>query len=368
MTSNSLDGGIPLKHVLAKQYEVISDLAGCVDLTRSWKESLETTLCVFVDKLGYRAASVRQLDAERRILRLAGAVGLSEAYLAKGVVEVDKSGIDKEVLAGSVVDIPDVLHDARFQYPQAAAAEGIAAVSAAPLALHDRIVGVLRVYSGQPRTASDSEKMFLLAAARVTARMLVFAQRFEALQKISSQINSSLDIHAVLAALLQRAVEELNYKGGIIRLLSRTGRHLELAAATGVSQAYLSKGGIDVERSDLDREVLQGKSVTIFDIEAEGGYQYPQEALNEGIRSVQAVPLVSHGYQNEARRVIGVLRVYSAQPHRFSADESAFLRIIANLGALAIENARLYDELHRRVESLQPDEEGWQRIDESLGQ
>jgi len=57
-----------------------------------------------------------------------------------------------------------------------------------------------------------------------------------------------------------------------------------------------------------------------------------------------------------------VLRVYSSQPHRFSDDEISFLQIIAGLGAIALQNARLHDELHLRVDSLQPDEDGWQRI------
>jgi GAF domain-containing protein len=57
-----------------------------------------------------------------------------------------------------------------------------------------------------------------------------------------------------------------------------------------------------------------------------------------------------------------VLRVYSSQPHRFSEDEMSFLQVIANLGAIALQNAQLYDELHRRIDSLQPDENGWHRL------
>ena len=62
------------------------------------------------------------------------------------------------------------------------------------------------------------------------------------------------------------------------------------------------------------------------------------------------------------QKVIGVLRVYSSQPHRFSEDEVSFLQVIANLGSIALQNAQLYDELHRSIDALQPDEDGWHRI------
>jgi len=316
-----------------------------------------------VNELGYKAASVRRLDAEHRTLVLSGAFGLSESYLAKGAVEVEKSGLDRDVMEGRLVEIADVRNDARLQYPEAAVLEGIGSIIAAPLALKDRVTGVLRVYSEEPRHAPDMEKHFVQSVGKLTARALINAQRYEAMRKISQHINSSLDLQAVLTAILQRTVEELNYKGGIIRLLTPTGHHLELAAAAGVSQAYLSKGAVDVERSEIDQRVLQGNSVTVYDVASDPGYQYPKEALQEGIRSIQSVPLIAPDRSaSGGSKVIGVLRVYSSQPHRFGDDEVAFLHFIANLGAVALQNARLYDELNRRVGSLQPDEDGWHRL------
>ncbi len=328
-----------------------------------WQEALDSILRALVDELGYKAASVRQLDAEHRTLAVIGAVGLSEGYLSKGAVEVEKSGLDREALEGKVVDVSDVRGDSRLQYAEAAIHEGIGSILAAPLALRDRVIGVLRVYSRQPRQASELEKHFLQAVGKLAARALIGAQRSHTWRTIAAQIGSSLDVQAVLTAILSRTVEELNYKGGIIRLLDATGRHLELAAATGVSQAYLSKGAVSVEHSVLDQQVLRGQTVAIYDIAGEPGYQYPREALSEGIRSVLAVPLIVPERESaEGHKVIGVLRVYSAQAQRFGEDEVEFLHFIANLGAMALQNARLYDELHRHVDSLQPDEDGWQRI------
>ncbi len=341
----------------------IAAVTDAMDATARWQDVLSSILRTVVDELGYKAASVRRLDAERRILVLCGAIGLSEGYLAKGAVEVEKSGLDRDVMEGRLVEIADVRNDARLQYPEAAVLEGIGSILAAPLALKNRVTGVIRVYSGQPRIARDTEKHFVQSVGKLTARALINAQRYEAMRSISQQINSSLNLQEVLTAILQRTVEELNYKGGIIRLLTSTGQHLELAAATGVSQAYLSKGVIEVDRSEIDQKVLQGSSVTVYDVATDPGYQYPREALQEGIRSIQSVPLIAPDRSAPGgTKVIGVLRVYSSQPHRFGADEVAFLHFIADLGAIALQNARLYDELSRRVGSLQPDEDGWHRL------
>jgi len=346
----------------AQQCRALSAIADAMSVTAHWRDVIDSILRTLRDELGYRAASIRELDAEHSTLALTRAVGLSEAYLAKGTIEVEKSGLDREALAGEVVDIADVRTDSRFQYPKEAAEEGILSVIAAPLAFRDRITGVLRVYSSEPRVATEEEKNFLEAFGRLTARALIGAQRLEALRNISRQINSSLDTQSVLTAILQRTVIELNYKGGLIRLLDATGQRLELVAATGLSQAYLNKGGVAVERSAFDQAVLRGEPVTLYDVAGESGFQYPKEALAEGIRSVQGVPLMAPDRLSGGHRVIGVLRVYSSQPHRFGEDEVAFLQVIASLGAIAIENARLYDELSRQVESEKPDEEGWFRI------
>jgi len=331
--------------------------------TAGWQSVLDTILRALVDELGYKAASVRRLDAERRTLVLAGSIGLSEEYLAKGAVEVDKSGLDREAIDGAVVEIADVRDDPRLQYPDAAVQEGIGSVLVAPLALKDRVIGVLRVYSPSARFAPDIERHFLASVGKLTARALINARHAEAMRNITRQINSSLDIQAVLTAMLERTVDELNYKGGVIRMLDPAGQRLELVAATGLSQAYLSKGAIEVERSGMDRRVLQEEPVSIYDVAADPGSQYPREALKEGIRSIESIPLIAPDRADpKGHKVIGVLRVYSSQPHRFSADEVSFLQNIADLGAVALQNALLYNELKRKVDSLRPDEDGWHRI------
>jgi len=320
-----------------------------------WQEMLERVLQSTVQHIGYKAASVRLLDPERQVLKLQAAVGLSDQYLGKGPVEVAQSPVDRTVLRGEAVALDDLKAD-QWQYPEAAQAEGIRSVLAVPLRMRMRYLGVLRVYTAEAHHFSEEEQLLLSAIGGFVARMTRNMNFYHAMHTIAAEVNSSLELQKVLDALLRSVIEQVNCKAASIRLLGPKQRRLHLVATQGLSEQYLQKGEVVVEESPIDRQVLQGKVAMIYDVERETGLQYTAQALAEGIRSVLAVPLDVH------EQIIGVLRVYSAQPYRFNEDEVAFLQTAADLGAIAIDNARLYEELNEKYEAARDDWAGWYRF------
>ncbi len=332
------------------------NIAQAMNASYGRRELLQRMLETIVQELGYKAASIRLLDQEHQTLEMEAAVGLSERYLAKGPVEVAHSPIDREVLRGNAVALHDIVHDGGLQYPDEARAEGIRSVLAVPLRIQDRNLGVLRVYTAEPHHFTQDEQLLVGAVANLAARAIRNAHLYRAMHTIASEVNSSLKLNEVLKALLRNVIEEVNCKAASIRLLGPRKRRLHLVAAEGLSERYLKKGDIWIKESPIDREVLQGKPAMIYDVEREVGFQYPEEAAREGIRSVLAVPLKVQD------QIIGVLRAYSAQPHRFSEEEVEFLEAIADLGAIAIENARLHEALNERYEAAREDWAGWYRF------
>ena len=121
-------------------------------------------------------------------------------------------------------------------------------------------------------------------------------------------------------------------------------------------EAYLAKGEIHLNKSPVDQRVLQGEVVVLYDVEQESGFEYPQEAAREGIRSVLIVPL------KVKDRPLGVMRVYSAQARHFGEVSIKFLSAVADLVALAIENAGLYATLRSSYEDLKVDLAEWHRF------
>ncbi len=154
---------------------------------------------------------------------------------------------------------------------------------------------------------------------------------FEAGQSIlsSSSLQQTLDF------LVQRTVAALEVKAGSLRLIDEKTKRLELVASCGLSGGYLNKGPLNADQSMP--QVLEGAPVVIQDAYDDPRVQYRQAMRDEGVNTVLSVPV-------EARdKTIGVLRLYSAERRVFSAEEIEFVAALAELGGLAIANARIYE-------------------------
>jgi GAF domain-containing protein len=57
--------------------------------------------------------------------------------------------------------------------------------------------------------------------------------------------------------------------------------------------------------------------------------------------------------------IIGVIRVYTAEPRQFSSDDIYFVGAVAHLGAIALENARLYEAVQKDYETFRRDMLEW---------
>ena len=169
---------------------------------------------------------------------------------------------------------------------------------------------------------------------------------YKALYAVAKVINSSLEPETLFKKIAESITSAMKVKGASIRLLDRQGKRLLLAASYGISKGYLRKGAVEVGKSGIDQEVLGGKMVAIQDARTDPKFQYHEQAKEEGIVSVLVVPL------RVEDRTIGVLRVYAPEYRDFAPDEIDFVTAIANLSAIAIENAHLHQALKRDYELL----------------
>ncbi|MHB8772350.1 MAG: GAF domain-containing protein [Syntrophales bacterium] len=169
---------------------------------------------------------------------------------------------------------------------------------------------------------------------------------FAALYDVARVINASLEPSKVLEKIVQSVVKAMAVKASSIRLLDSRERQLVLGAASGLSKGYIRKGPISVAESGLDRKVLTGKTVWLEDAQTAKAFQYGAMAKAEGIKSVLVVPLMLE------KKAIGVLRVYAEKVRRFGDDELKFLKAVANLSAIALDNARMHETLRTRCDLM----------------
>ncbi len=169
---------------------------------------------------------------------------------------------------------------------------------------------------------------------------------YTALHQAAVTFSSSLELEPVLQSIAKSTAEAMQVKACALRLLDpRTGQ-LQLGAFYGLSEGYLAKGPIEVERSPIDSEALHGTPVIIPDVSTDSRFQYQNAAKREGLVSVLCVPLEVHG------KAIGVMRVYTSEQTTFHEDDIQFMTVLASLAALAIENASLYDSLKRSYDDV----------------
>jgi signal transduction histidine kinase len=121
--------------------------------------------------------------------------------------------------------------------------------------------------------------------------------------------------------------------------LDESGQIVDTIAAYGLSEQYLTKGPIDVQKSLHTYQTLSGQPTIISDTSRDNRLQYPVEARAEGINSMLCVPLRIKG------KAEGVICVYCTEADRFSESDAEFLSALASEGAIAIENARSYQAL-----------------------
>ncbi len=329
--------------------EALRDVAHALSASLNEQDVIDTVLDSAMNTLPVRAALVRVLSPDGSELLPMGARGVSNAYVRKGRIRVEPGTVDCRVLNGDVVVIRDVTREPGFQYPEAAAAEGLRGMVAVPMRVRARTIGVLRVYVEDVDALTEADILFLDTLADAGALALEKVRLHQSLYRIAQALNSSLELVPMLQEVLKATVEEMGLMAASIRLLDEERGVLRLVAAYGLSETYLAKGEVHVERSPVDQRALRGEAVVLYDVTQEPGFEYPEEAAAEGIRSVLVVPLRLQD------RTLGVMRAYSARPRQFSRVGIHFLTAVAHLVALAMEKAQLYAALREKYEDLKVD-------------
>lgn len=330
-------------------FKLFRDVCKAIHSSLNFAEVLNSIVENYVKALNVKACAIFLLSREWKLLKVRASYGLSEAYLNKGVVDAEKSMV--ESLEGKPVLVSDVMKNPRVQYPTEAKKEGIASILSVPITVMGKIIGVLRIYNSKPYKYSDDEIEFISSLADMSAIAIENARHFKEFRDVCSVISSSLNVKEVLNAIVKSAVSSLTVKACAIFLLNRVEKKLEIGASLGLSDAYLNKGPVDAEKSM--KESMSGKTVLVYDVAKDPRIQYPKQAQGEGIASILSAPIPVKG------NVIGVLRIYTSKPYKFFENEMEFIHGLAEMGGIAIDNARMYDHLKVDHEKLIKETHQW---------
>jgi len=271
----------------------------------------------------------------------------------------------RAILTRDVVDIPDVREDPEYQLQGMAAAVGFRSALAVPMLREGSPIGaisvtatdiaafsgnqteLLKTFADQAVIAIENVRLFQELEAR-TRELTRSIGELQALGEVSQAVSSTLDLEAVLATIVSRAVQLCGSDQGIVYEFDEATRTFHERATHGTSPEHLAAvqaapirlGEGAIGRAGVLREPLQ-----VADIEAEWELVAPQvRALvtREGMNSLVAVPLIRE------ERLLGGLVILRRERGAFSPKVVATLQTFATQSVLAIHNARLFHEIQRQ--------------------
>jgi len=169
----------------------------------------------------------------------------------------------------------------------------------------------------------------------------------EALSKIGEAVTSDLYLEDILKLIVTITAEIMQSKICSIMLLDPKKKELTIKATQSISKEYINKNPLKLGEGVAGKVALENKYAVIPNILEEDTYVYKEIARKEGLVSLICAPLHVKG------RVIGVLNLYTSEPHKFSDYEISILQAVADQAAIVIENYRLIVETKVIKEELE---------------
>lgn len=165
-------------------FQTLYKVARTVNSSLDIMQVLQTIVLSTAEALGAKACSLRLLGPDGKHLMFGAAHGLSANYRAKGPVLVEHSDVDRlAITADGPIYVADARSDPRFQYPDQAREEGIVSVLVVPVQVQDHPIGVLRIYTSEPRSFSDPERELAQAIASLSALAIENGRLYERLDR-----------------------------------------------------------------------------------------------------------------------------------------------------------------------------------------
>ena len=247
-----------------------------------------------------------------------------------------------------------------LEFPDVRRDTGIRTSIGVPLLRDGSAIGAFSVYRTESRPFSEREiallQTFADQAVIAIENVRLFKETKEALEQqtatsgILRVISSSLtDLQPVFDTIAEHAMRLCSALHGVV--LRFDGELIHLVALANASPA----GGDALRRAfptppgrhtSASRAILTGATVHIPDVETDPDYALAGVSQTAGYRSIVSVPMMRDG------RAVGTLNVHGAEAGQFSERQVELLQTFADQAVIAIENARLLNELEERTQEL----------------
>ena len=304
------------------------------------------------------------------VCRLATQFGMPEAFERKARAEPIPVRYPlhsrRPARTGVVAHFSDAWTDPDYLYKTTAKMAGYRAIVVIPLMREDELVGIFSLgrpepepftegqiklvqsFADQAAIAVENSRLFNEVKARTGDLTEALQQQTATAEVLKVISRSAFDLDAVLNSLTRSAVELCNstygaislYRDGVLKFMAQTGCTPEFAELLWSHPAQLDR------KTATGRAGLLRSVVLIPDVTEDEEYDYHGGETIGNYRSMMSVPLLRNG------ELEGVFTLMRHEPGTFTSRQVELVETFADQAVIAIENARLFEEVQARTRDL----------------
>src|SRR5712675_1595434 len=335
---------LPIEPLLLEVADVLST---SLDLDTTLRRVSEVVRKV----IDYEIFAILLLNEKTQELRFRFQVGYPAEFAERSRIKVGEGVTGLAVQLRQAILIDDVTQDSRY----IAAVPNVCSELAVPLTTKNRVIGVIDLEARHQNYFTEEHKRLLtLIASRMAAgienaqlytRTTKQARILLLLNEIARELTSILNLDELfgrIAELLQRLIDFQIFS---ILLLDSSGEKLQHRFSLRFNENVHVKHEIPIGRGLVGQAAQTRQAILVPDVSKDPRYIEG----NPETRSELTVPLI---YKD---KVIGVLDLEHTRRGFFTDDHRRTMTTLAAQVAIAIENARLYEEIARQERRLERD-------------
>jgi adenylate cyclase len=183
-----------------------------------------------------------------------------------------------------------------------------------------------------------------------TAELAQSVKELRALGEVSQAVNSTIDLQTVLATIIAKAVQLSGTEAGTIYVFDEASQEFQMHASYGMDKdliAAVKDRHIRLGEMMVSQAALQRRPMQLADAQQDTSSLVLDVIQRAGFRAVLTVPLLG------ADRIVGALVVRRKEPGEFSQSAIHLLETFGAQSVLAIQNARLFQEIEEKSRELE---------------
>jgi sigma-B regulation protein RsbU (phosphoserine phosphatase) len=309
----------------------------------------------------FNAFSVYLLDEPRQELRIAYATGYPDDAVLKQRLRVGQGVVGAAVEEGRPILVNDIRLEPRYLGPL----RNMYSQLAVPMRRKGKVVGALNLLAETTDAFTPHDEALLrqfgahVAVAIENARLFraerQYVETLETLAEIGREMSSILDLDVLLTRIASLTKRLIDYRTFGILLVNEATGELDMKFAVRYGEEASDKS-MKLGQGLVGWAALHKEPVLVSDVSQDPRYVN----LVPDVRSELVIPMLIKD------RCIGVFDLESPELDAFTKEHQELLTLLASQAAVAIENARLYEEVRRNEERIEKELRFAQRVQRAL--